>query len=233
MKKILLASAAAMALVSPALAADMRAPVMKAPIAPPISSWSGCYIGAQGGYAWGTTGYDLNIPATLNSGFDFDVNGGVAGGHLGCNMQFNQWVLGIEGDIEWNGIRGDDGGRGGSIDKISGNWGASLRGRLGFAMGPTLFYATGGVAWLDVDYSRPDFDSQVISKTLTGWTVGGGIEHAFAGNWTARVEYRFARFDSEGFAFTTGTQRTSRDLEANAVRVGLSYKFGGMYGGPY
>ena len=60
-----------------------------------------------------------------------------------------------------------------------------------------------------------------------------GIEHAFAGNWTARVEYRFARFDSEGFAFTTGSQRTLRDLEVNAVRVGLSYKLGGMYGGPY
>src|ERR1044072_2559639 len=155
MKKILLAAAAAMALAGPSLAADMRAPVMKAPVAAPISSWNGCYIGAQGGYAWGTTGYDLNIPATPNSGFDFDANGGVAGGHLGCNMQFNQWVLGIEGDIEWKGIRGDDGGRGGTIDKISGNWGASLRGRLGFAMGPTLFYATGGVAWLDVDYSRP------------------------------------------------------------------------------
>jgi len=227
MKRLLLGTAAALVVIAQASAADMRPPITKAPVmAPPVFSWTGCYIGAQAGYAWADAGYDLNIPPTPASGYDFNANGGVAGGHIGCNLQVNQWVFGIEGDVEWSGLRGDDGGLGGSIDRIEANWGGSIRGRLGFAVGRTLFYGTGGIAWLDVDYSRPDFDTQVVSQTLTGWTVGGGIEHAIADNWTGRIEYRFTSFDSEGFAFTTGTPRTLRDLDVSTVRVGLTYKFG-------
>jgi outer membrane immunogenic protein len=230
MKKMLLAGVAAIGIISgQALAADLpprQAPIGKAPImVAPAFSWTGCYLGAQGGYSWGNTGYDLNIPATPNSGFDFKLRGGVAGGHVGCNYQFNNFVIGIEGDAEWNGLSGNDGGRGGTIDTLKGKWDASIRGRFGFAVDRVLFYGTAGIAWLDVDYSRPNFDGLVIGKTLSGWTAGGGLEYAFAPNWTGRVEYRFVHFGSEGFPFTTGSQRTLRETETNTVRAGITYKF--------
>jgi len=70
-----------------------------------------------------------------------------------------------------------------------------------------------------------------IDNTLSGWTAGAGIEYAFWNNLTPRVEYRYARFDSEAFPFTTGTQRTLRDTTTNTWRVGLTYKFGGDWWG--
>ena len=140
-------------------------------------------------------------------------------------------MIGIEGDGEWIGLKGNDGGQGGTIDQISGNWQTSVRGRLGIAFDRILVYGTGGGAWMNVTYARPNFDSLTIDNTLSGWTAGAGIEYAFWNNLTARVEYRYARFDSEAFPFTTGTQRTLRDTTTNTWRVGLTYKFGGdMWG---
>jgi outer membrane immunogenic protein len=230
MKKLLLASITAVAFCSaPALAADMavKAPA-KAPAyqaVAPVFNWTGCYLGAQAGYAWGHTGYDLEIPPDANSGFNFNVKGGVAGGHLGCNYQINQFVLGIEGDGEWTGIKGDDNDRGGTTDKISGNWQASIRARAGMAFDRYLVYATGGGAWMNVTYSKPDFNSETVHETLKGWTAGAGVEYAFYNNWTMRAEYRYARFNSEGFAFNTGTDRTLRETTTNTGRIGVTYKF--------
>jgi outer membrane immunogenic protein len=198
MKKLAIAIAAVALIGTPAFAADMavKMPVKAPPPAPtPVFSWTGCYIGAQGGYASGNTGYDLDIPPTPGSGFDFHLGGGVAGGHVGCNYQVNYFVIGIEGDGEWIGLKGNDGGQGGTIDQISGNWQTSVRGRLGVAFDRILVYGTGGGAWMNVTYARPNFDSLTIDNTLSGWTAGAGIEYAFWNNLTARVEYRYARFD--------------------------------------
>lgn len=230
MKKLVLAISMLAASTAGAFAADLAArPYTKAPVvAPtPIYNWTGCYIGAQGGGTWGRTGYDLDIPPTPDSGFDFHANGGVAGGHGGCNYQVGAFVFGVEGDAEWTNLRGNDGGQGGTIDQINGRWDGSLRGRVGWASGPVLFYGTGGVEWLSLEYSRPNFDSLTITKTLTGWTAGGGVEYMFSPNWSVRAEYRYARFDSEGFPFTTGSQRTLRVLETDTIRAGVSYHFGG------
>lgn len=225
---VLLASALGFGLAQSASAADIptKAPARAPAAVVPATTWTGCYIGAQGGYAWGDTGYHTGIPATPGSGYTFDVSGGVVGGHVGCNYQVNWFVFGVEGDGEWTGLSGDDGGRGGTIDRIEGNWQASLRGRAGIAVGQALIYATGGAAWLNVDYSRPDFNTEVINKTLGGWTVGAGLEYGFTPNWSARIEYRYAEFDSEGFPFTTGSQRTLRDTSVNTIRAGISYRFG-------
>ena len=73
--------------------------------------------------------------------------------------------------------------------------------------------------------------ASTFSKTASGYVLGGGLEYAFWNNLTARVEYSYARFDSEAFPFTTGTQRTLRDTTTNTWRVGLTYKFGGDWWG--
>jgi opacity protein-like surface antigen len=51
------------------------------------------------------------------------------------------------------------------------------------------------------------------------------MEFAFTQNWTARIEYRYARYGSEGFPFATGDQRTLRETDTSTVRGGVTFKF--------
>jgi outer membrane immunogenic protein len=73
-------------------------------------------------------------------------------------------------------------------------WLATVRGRLGITMmSPTLLYVTGGAAFGGVksswfDGGTPTAARVSVDETRVGWVVGGGIEHAFASNWTVRVE---------------------------------------------
>src|SRR5206468_6342359 len=95
MKKILYASLAIAALVaSPALAADMRAPVVKAPPMPaPIYTWTGCYIG--GNVGWGRTETRITDFETGLDDGRHTADGIVGGGQVGCDYQFaSNWVLG-------------------------------------------------------------------------------------------------------------------------------------------
>ena len=70
---------------------------------------------------------------------------------------------------------------------------STLRARAGLiAWQRSLLFATGGAAWVHVKDSFVD-DGTVVqqSKTLSGWTVGGGLEAAIGGNWTAKAEYLY------------------------------------------
>src|SRR5450631_4501956 len=94
----------------PLRAADLPARTYKAPpmMAPAPTSWSGCYVGAEGGGAWGSSRHVaaaapfVGLPLTNN----FGVSGGLVGGTIGCNAQFDSWVLGVENDISWTNVRG-------------------------------------------------------------------------------------------------------------------------------
>ena len=108
MKKLLLASAALMALSfggSAVQAADM--PVKAAPI--PVFSWSGCYVGVQVGAKWGKSQHvstgDHNgvvVPGFAgNLTPEFNVNGALGGGEAGCQVQWGNWVWGVEVDGSW------------------------------------------------------------------------------------------------------------------------------------
>jgi outer membrane immunogenic protein len=156
MEKFLLGSVALAALfaVSSAQAADLAPPV-KAP-APPVVTWSGCYIGGNVGAAWGTDkvspltndhvagGPNIGsvFPRTSTIDLKDDVFGG---GTVGCNYEALGFaVFGIEGDGGWLGLRG-------SVSDpphethtvVSGGYG-DITGRLGVAVGPVLFYGKGG-----------------------------------------------------------------------------------------
>src|SRR5262245_53955253 len=145
MKAFLLSSAAALAMVgvaTTASAADLARrppppPPPKAPVIVPAYNWTGAYIGINGGYGWGRSKWD-GLPAT------FDVKGGMAGGQLGYNWQFGQFVYGVEGDGDWTDLRGTDCGV--ASCRIRNDFLATGRGRLGFAADRWLPYVTGGVA---------------------------------------------------------------------------------------
>jgi outer membrane immunogenic protein len=115
MMKLSLATAVALAAtLSTAFAADLP---YKAPLpAPALPSWTGFYIGANGGYGWSSfdtafvpdpTGAfvaagDLAGPSSFNT----RANGAVFGGQIGYNWQTGNWVLGVEGDFDVGSISG-------------------------------------------------------------------------------------------------------------------------------
>jgi outer membrane immunogenic protein len=232
MKQSIVAAAAALLFATgSAVAADFptKAPYYKAP--PAYYGWTGCYVGVQGGF--GSMRSNNSFSSSGSPPFIAEENtngdGGIFGGHLGCTYQYNQWVVGLEGDGEWTGIKGNDGGSHGDVNELSARWLASVRGRLGVTFGSSLLYATGGLAFMGARSSVLDpGEQEAIRRTITGWTIGAGWEYAFAPNFSTRVEYRYTDFGTEGFVFpVNGYTERHNDIRIHAVRVGLTYRFGG------
>ena len=156
--------------------------------------------------------------------FEFHrAEGGFGGGQIGYNWQRDRFVFGVEGDFQGADIGGT------RIRSIwrrrrdrDVNWFSTVRGRLGFASGPLLVYGTGGVAFADID-NRIHFTDGNVSRnsgTQTGYAVGGGVEWAFAPNWSAKAEYLYLGFGDD--TLPSG-DRINNDFQT--VRVGLNYKF--------
>ena len=145
MKKFLLAGLGVLALgVAAASAADMpRSHPMpaKAPVyVPPPYSWTGGYIGINGGGGWGWSSF--SAPYASNS---FDTSGGLVGGTLGYNWQSDRFVLGLEGDMDWSSFRASAPCAGTPCETRN-DWLGTVRGRLGYTIDNFMPYVTGGLA---------------------------------------------------------------------------------------
>jgi outer membrane immunogenic protein len=113
---------------------------------------------------------------------------------------------------------------------------ATLRGRVGVAAGPALFFATGGAAFGEWDvYMRmaggPDAAVFSNSSVQTGWVAGGGVEYAFSERFSLKGEYLYADFGSvkgQSAFFPTApafVNQHSIDLTAQVARAGINYRF--------
>jgi len=176
MKKLLLAMTAVAALTCPSLAADMA--VKARPVVAPIMTWTGFYVGINGGAAAMSDPSMSYVDGAINAYVPVTVTGtssasGIAGFHAGYNYQMpNNWVFGIEGDWDWTNLKSSAapgllcsgppfrvqcGGVSVLTDnafmQTQVNWLASVRGRLGYASSQWLLYGTGGVAFADVGYT--------------------------------------------------------------------------------
>jgi outer membrane immunogenic protein len=149
----------------------------------------------------------LNQPPT---GFSADTKGVIGGGQIGYNFQYVHWVFAAEADFDWTNADGSDT-RSSSIlgflpvsatASTSLDWLGTVRGRVGYASGDLLVYATGGLAYGKVKESFsytasfPGFGpfftaSGGGSDTQTGWTAGGGAELAIDKWWSLKGEYLF------------------------------------------
>lgn len=244
MKKYLVAAMAAVVFGAPAFAADMalKTPVYKSPIfrsVEPSYTWTGLYGGVNAGI--GVSQTDVSLAQAGVPFVDVAERSGIgfAGGvQAGANWQFApNWVVGIEGDIghlgidrsfrEWAGI---------SAYGVKTDWYGTVRGRFGYSSGPSLFYATGGAAFVSV---RNNFDNVSIgtptasarSETASGWAAGGGIETMLGGNWSAKAEYLYIDADGQDVFnpdFNDNAGLYARfDNRFHIYRYGLNYKFGG------
>src|SRR5688500_2044657 len=102
MKKFALSALASALLASSAFAADLGVvsqPVPETYIAPSSFSWTGAYVGLNGGFGWG----EVDSPSVGV----FDVDGGVFGAQIGYNYDLGGFVLGAEADVQWSGIAGE------------------------------------------------------------------------------------------------------------------------------
>src|ERR1051325_8538123 len=136
----------AAAMVTPSFAADIVRPSLKAPVFVAPFSWSGFYVGVNGGYGWGTTKLS-NIIGNQS----FNDTGGLVGGTVGYNLQTGHWVWGFEGDIDASWLKGTSSAAPMCAlgCELKQSWFATARGRVGYAFDRWLPYFTGGLAMGD------------------------------------------------------------------------------------
>ena len=214
------------ALDAPAGAADMP---VKAPHIQAVFDWTGLYIGAHAGYSRGSSSAVLSDPATLAASNTF--SGTIGGVQAGYNyLMSSGLLLGVEADITFPSYLTSN-----SVvsllataqSNVTEQWDyvATARGRVGYAAGPWLAYATGGLAFAGERFLNSPangFDEKVLNTRL-GWAAGGGLEYAFAPHWSARLEYLYSRFERADIRFPSGTQYTST-LDFQSLRLGLNHK---------
>jgi outer membrane immunogenic protein len=221
---------------TPALAADLA---LKAPpLPPPTWTWTGVYIGVAGGGAFGrdpvvsTTGGPPFVGSTVTT---INPSGGIVGGTIGYNYQISRFVVGIENDISWNGLQGTGGNQppfaATFSNSVRGTWLDTLRGRVGITVDRALVYATGGAAFAGIQDSvaGPGVGAS-LTNTVTGWTVGGGVEYLFLPNWSVKVEYLFVQFPTSTDPFNTfpppgAFAGVTTHLSENIVRAGINWHF--------
>ena len=217
MKKLLVASVGLIALgVASATAADIphrEAMPAKAPVyISQAYNWTGAYVGLYGGGGWGHSNTSAPFASSSN------LSGGVAGGTLGYNYQVGQAVFGVEGDLGWSNIQGSAICGAGFSCSTRNDWLGTVRGRLGYAVDRFMPYVTGGAAFGDIKTSVAGVGD--ARSTKAGWTLGGGIEAAIAGPWTAKVEYLYVDLGRGGSILGSDA-----NFHTNIVRAGLNYRF--------
>lgn len=223
MKRLLLVLSVAM-LSSAAYAADAVVEEVAVDVVPGFT-WTGGYLGAQIGYAWG----DGDVTEVDGPGFVDDLNpdGWLGGVYVGYNYQLtNNVVIGAELDAAWSDVEdtgevfdgpGDPQGATATEEL---KWNGALRARLGYAVDRFLPYIAGGLALGEIEttFNSP-LGGDSHSDTHAGWTIGGGVDFAMTDNILLRAEYRYTDFGSETF------EDADTDLTTSDVRFGIAYKF--------
>lgn len=208
MKRIIVASIAVLAVTSSTYAADLGAPYAPTPVP---YSWTGFYVGANGGYAMGDQKGQLYsspcligcalTPDTANfpDKSNVDINGGFGGGQIGYNWQVGHLLIGLETDFDWGSIKGS-----GTFNGVNSggwewdkrldakvDWFGTVRGRFGYTVTPTLLlYGTGGFA-----YGQDSMGETVTQHSGVGGPVyvsGVGSFDETRVGWTAGAGFEYA-----------------------------------------
>ncbi len=211
---------AALAIVTPAFAADL---LIRQPSAPsyygPTSSsggWDGAYIGGFVGYGWGTA-TDRDGIIELDDD-QMDLSGWLAGVTLGANFTLTEGVVaGVVGDLAWSGISGYDSDTDLDVDL---NWMGSVRGRLGFDGGAFMPYLTAGLAF---GGATANIGANDATQMHFGWTAGAGIEVAATDNVSIDLQYRYTDYGRKEYEL--GLDTLDLGLTTHAVTAGVNFKF--------
>jgi len=238
------------------------------------SEWSGFYAGGNFGTALGrsTTNTKTEFDPTINGYFAassveaIEISGrqklrdsGFSGGlEAGFNVHSGSFVFGGEVDYESLRLNGSESvtvpytcpvcfGTSFTLDQsFKTNWLFTARPRAGFAMGSTLFYATGGLAVTKVDYQAQFSDtfaaateSASVNKAKYGWVGGFGIAfRGLAEKLSLKGEYLYTDFGrltmtssnltafNPPVAYPSNSFTHSMGLHGHVIRAGIDYHFG-------
>lgn len=230
----------------------MYTKAVKAP--PPVVqayNWTGLYIGAFGGAAFGRA--TMDFPGVLSD--SPRQAGGLAGGTIGYNYQINTWVLGVEADAGWTNLRGSSPCAGAAANTkafplpplfdtdchATASWLGTVTGRIGYAWGRALIYAKAGGAWTHADFSvvcdlpasagvpcrnaaGAPISQLSASGDRFGWTAGYGVEFALTQQWSAKGEWDYIDFGNKSFTLADGSAMNAK-LHVTEAKIGVNYRF--------
>jgi high affinity Mn2+ porin len=230
----------------------------KAPPAPVSYDWSGFYLGGDVGYAAGLSNWSAtqagattpSVSGSLDFSNAYNFSAGTGSYLLGLQagydaMAASHWLIGVATDISFPSFVGGNqsfssalSGSANYLERVE--FSGTVRGRLGYALGHWLFYATGGLAWSYDQFTRIQLAGVPIGGTAVpgtlenaflvprvGGAVGAGVEVALPAHWTAQLQYLFIDYANRGVSFPAAAQRFDADLWLNELRFGLNYRFNG------
>lgn len=251
MKLYLMLTAAACAVATPALAEEG-------------DDWNGPYVGVSAGYNatksdsagtlsgnWSAETQALRTFVTNNLASRQSVDAASIGAQIGYNAKVgDMFVLGVEADGTYltgndTFTRGPTAGPNATnytfVSRIDPKASAAVKAKAGVAMGPTLFYATGGYGWTwakvgtDITSSANYRKTSSLDHTFDGYVVGGGIEHKFSPSISARLDYTYADQGEVSYqtSYVTGSafqtpaygETITQDLRMHQIRVGVNVHF--------
>lgn len=203
-----------------------------------IFAGGGCIVGATGNYnGVNPITYDMNSSFT-------------GGGRVGYNWQATPFLLlGLENDYGYLQLKGSGnmnpiGAAAGDTNAFAkiGNWYDELSARIGMTSGNLMFFIKGGAAWTRENTGVVDNNpvgstlNTSTSKTLLGYSAGGGVEYGIDMHWSLRADYSFLGVSQQvsgcGIAriggvtpipgtFCSGTHVPGVQL----ITLGLNYRF--------
>jgi outer membrane immunogenic protein len=198
-----------------------------------LKPFQGLYFGVHGGYAWQDIGGVYDNAGTPTSLAPLDNDDALVGAQLGYNVQYNWFMVGVEGDAS---------ALVGSSNTVFDNPGpvalsgdssylASVRGRFGVVFNDVLLYGTAGVAFsrFTFEANAPGFFGEVRANDTVG-VFGGGLEWKLAYGVSVRGEYLFYDFGSPSRIPTSfpnadwGDRVNFHDI--NVARAGLNISLG-------
>ncbi len=247
MKKLWLVVAALAALAaSPAMSADLGPAVFQQPPPPiivPTATWTGCFLGGNAGTGWSNWTYSnaTDNPTVPGNRGNILANDVIAGGQVGCDYQAGELVLGVQGLFDWTQMQGrfHDAVTGVFDETAQSRWFATATGRVGYAATPaSLFYARGGVAWINNKYQDIGVNGSFVcgggncntvdsspTSTRLGWTVGLGFEYMLGPNWSVFLEYDYMNFGNPTISFPGAAANSFQIAQhVQAVMIGLNLR---------
>jgi high affinity Mn2+ porin len=243
---------------SGAQAADLSRvlPTKTPPSAAAADDWTGFYAGAHFDYSGGTSNWNAtqaggapSLSGTLDLFQGYNFSTGKGSYQLGLQAGYSTMlpshlVVGVEADVSFPSVLGGSAALaspiiGQAIYRDEVQMSGTLRGRIGYASGHWLYYATGGFAYSFDHFSRTQVSGIPIGGSAVPGTVedrfmvpriggaaGAGVEVVLTPHWVARIEYLFTDFGAQSVNFPTGAQRFTSDLSVHTLRIGLDYKLG-------
>ena len=196
------------------MAADMSAPapmLSKAPVMAPAFSWTGCYVGAGGGYGmWNQETFHETDPGFVSDEATTTTGGGrgwFGTAQVGCDYQIaSSWVIGAFGDWDWGNLKGTVHINDGFIGDEKNSWTWAAGGRIGYVMAPQfLTFVSGGYTQAHFDQvnladsiTGLDAGLSLASNTYHGWFIGSGYEYglSFLPGLFWKTEYRYSTFQA-------------------------------------